>query len=252
MSRPVIVVKSTPVDLARAAADRFVQTVAESQRQHGVARIALSGGSTPRALFTLLASDEYANKLDWKTVDIFWGDERTVPPDHSDSNYRMANETLLRKLLVPEARIHRMRGELDPVAAAADYSLVLQQIFELAEPNAVPRFDLILLGLGPDGHTASLFPHTSALAVRNQLVVANPVPQQQTTRLTLTVPVLQAASNVHFLVAGSDKASAVYRAIEGAWDPAETPSQYLREANGQVTWLLDSAAAADLQNASAG
>ncbi|HEX7102959.1 MAG TPA: 6-phosphogluconolactonase [Nitrolancea sp.] len=247
MSQPVIIVQSSSADLAHTAAERFVQTVAGAQRQSGVARIALSGGSTPRALFAMLASDEFANELNWQSVDIFWGDERTVPPDHADSNYRMAHETLLSKLSVPEARIHRMRGELDPVAAAADYSLVLQQVFELNEANAIPRFDLILLGLGPDGHTASLFPHTSALDVRDQLVVANPVPQQQTTRLTLTVPVLQAAAHVHFLVAGQDKAPAVHRAIEGAWDPAETPSQYLRDANGQVTWLLDSAAATDLQ-----
>jgi 6-phosphogluconolactonase len=247
MSQPEIIIEPTPADLARSAADLFVQTVSDAQQQRGVARIALSGGSTPRALFTLLASDEYAKKLDWQSVDIFWGDERTVPPDHADSNYRMAHETLLRTLPVPEVRIHRMRGELDPVAAAGDYSLVLQQVFELSEANAVPRFDLILLGLGPDGHTASLFPHTSALDVRDQLVVANPVPQQQTTRLTLTVPVLQAAAHVHFLVAGKDKAAAAHRAIEGAWDPAETPSQYLRDATGQVTWLLDSAAAAELQ-----
>jgi 6-phosphogluconolactonase len=252
MSQPEIVVQSTPAELAQGAAERFVLTVSGAQRDGGVARVALSGGSTPRALFTLLASDEYAHKLDWQSIDIFWGDERTVPPDHADSNYRMAHETLLSKLTVPEARIHRMRGELDPVVAAGDYSLVLQQVFELTTPGAIPRFDLILLGLGPDGHTASLFPHTSALDVRDQLVVANPVPQQQTTRLTLTVPVLQAAANVHFLVAGSDKAPAVHRAIEGDWDPEETPSQYLRQAHGQVTWLLDRAAAADLRQSAAG
>jgi 6-phosphogluconolactonase len=252
MSQPEIIVKSTPADLAQAAAERFVETVGESQREQGVARVALSGGSTPRALFTLLASADFADKLDWQSVEIFWGDERTVPPDHADSNYRMAHETLLSKLPVPAARVHRMRCELDPLKAAADYSLVLQQVFELTDVNPFPRFDLILLGLGPDGHTASLFPHTSALNVRDQLVVANPVPQQQTTRLTLTVPVLQAAAHVHFLVAGQDKAPAVKRAIEGDWDPAETPSQYLRQASGQVTWLLDSAAASDLTQSSTG
>lgn len=252
MSQPEININPSPAELARAAAERFISTVSGAQRQGGSARIALSGGSTPRALFTLLASAEYADKLDWQTVDIFWGDERTVPPDHADSNYRMAHETLLSKLPVPEARIHRMRGEIDPVAAAADYSLVLQQVFELAETGAIPRFDLILLGLGPDGHTASLFPHTSALDVRDQLVVANPVPQQQTTRLTLTVPVLLAAAQIHFLVAGSDKAPAVHLALEGEWNPAETPSQYLRQANGQVTWLLDSAAATHLQQSPTG
>lgn len=252
MSQPAIIVEPSPADLAHAAAERFVQTVSDAQRRRVVARVALSGGSTPRALFTLLASDEYANKLDWQAVDFFWGDERTVPPDHADSNYRMAQETLLSKLSIPEARIHRMRGEIDPVAAAADYSLVLQQVFELTGAGSIPRFDLILLGLGPDGHTASLFPHTSALDVRDQLVVANPVPQQQTTRLTFSVPVLLAAAHVHFLVAGNDKAPAVYRAIEGDWDPVETPSQYLRQASGLVTWLLDSAAAADLRQSPAG
>jgi 6-phosphogluconolactonase len=252
MNQPEIIVTPTPADLARAAAECFIATVAASQQAHGVARVALSGGSTPRALFKLLASDDYAGKLDWQSIDFFWGDERTVPPDHADSNYRMAYETLLSALPVPEARIHRMRGEIDPVEAAADYSLVLQQVFELTEPNAIPEFDLILLGLGPDGHTASLFPHTSALDVRDQFVVANPVPQLQTTRLTLTVPVLQAAAHVHVLVAGPDKAPAVQRAIEGEWNPAETPAQYLRQARGQVTWLLDSAAAADLQRTPTG
>lgn len=252
MSQPEIIVKPTPADLARAAADRFIQTVADSQRKGQSARIALSGGSTPRALFTLLASADYVDKVDWQSVDIFWGDERTVPPDHADSNFRMARETLLRALSVPETRIHRMRGELEPEAAAADYSLVLQQVFALTRANDVPSFDLILLGIGADGHTASLFPHTSALAVRDQLVIANPVPQQQTTRLTLTVPVLQAAAHAHFLVAGADKAPAVQRAIEGDWNPAETPSQYLRHASGQVTWFLDTAAAADLKHRPAG
>ncbi|HEX3723274.1 MAG TPA: 6-phosphogluconolactonase [Nitrolancea sp.] len=252
MSETEIIVEPTTAALAQAAADRFVTIVAQRQRQGGVARIALSGGSTPRALFTLLASPEYASKIDWHALEIFWGDERTVPPDHSDSNYRMSQETLLSKVPVNEQRIHRMRGELESDAAAADYSLVLQQVFELTGEHAMPQFDLILLGIGPDGHTASLFPHTSALAERELLVVANPVPQQQTTRLTLTVPVLQAASTVVFLVAGADKAPAVRLAIEGEWNPAETPSQYLREASGKVIWMLDAAAAAQLTDRPAG
>lgn len=248
MSFTEIIVEPTAAALARAAADRFVAIVAQCQQQDGLARIALSGGSTPRALFTLLASAEYASKIDWQALDIFWGDERTVPPDHSDSNYRMAHETLLSKVPVNEHRIHRIRGELESDAAAADYSLVLQQVFELTGEHSKPQFDLILLGIGPDGHTASLFPHTSALAERELLVLANPVPQQHTTRLTLTVPVLQAAANVLFLVAGADKAPAVRLAIEGEWNPVETPSQFLREASGQVIWMLDAAAAAELKN----
>jgi 6-phosphogluconolactonase len=252
MSRPEIIVEPTAEALARAAADRFVAITAHCQQQHRAARIALSGGSTPRALFALLASPEYSTKIDWQALDIFWGDERTVPPDHSDSNYRMAHEALLSKVSFDERRIYRMRGELESDAAAADYSLVLQQVFELTDEFSKPQFDLILLGIGPDGHTASLFPHTSALSERDLLVVANPVPQQQTTRLTLTVPVLQAASNVLFLVAGADKAPAVRLAIEGEWNPVETPSQFLREASGQVIWMLDSAAAAQLRDKPAG
>jgi 6-phosphogluconolactonase len=141
---------------------------------------------------------------------------------------------------------------MEPSAAAADYSLALQQVFQLTDEASMPQFDLILLGIGPDGHTASLFPHTSALAVRDLMVVANPVPQLQTTRLTLTVPVLLAAANVLFLVAGADKASAVHLAIEGDWNPEETPSQFLRQSSGQVVWMLDSAAAAELHNAPTG
>jgi len=175
-----------------------------------------------------------------------------VPPDNADSNFRMANETLLSKVPVSEERIHRMRGEIEPSAAAADYSLVLQQVFNPTGANETPQFDLILLGIGPDGHTASLFPHTSALAVRDSLVVANPVPQQQTTRLTLTVPVLLAASNILFLVAGGDKAPAVHLAIEGDWNPEATPSQFLREASGHVTWMLDAEAASLLRQTPAG
>ncbi|HVB65085.1 MAG TPA: 6-phosphogluconolactonase [Nitrolancea sp.] len=249
MSTLEIIVSATPDDLAAEAANQFVTTIARRQRQSGLARVALSGGSTPRALFKLLAADNCISKIDWQAVDVFWGDERTVSPDHPDSNYRMSYETLLSKVPVAEQRIHRMRGEIDPSVAAAEYEDILRQVFRLTSADALPQFDLILLGLGADGHTASLFPHTAALAVRDRLVVDNPVPQQQTTRLTLTAPVLLDAANVFFLVAGADKAPAVHRAIEGDWNPEETPSQLLRQARGKVTWMLDSAAAADLPGA---
>ncbi len=246
MSEPEIVVTSDAAELAAIAARRFVQVVSAAQQQGHNARVALSGGSTPRALFSLLASDEFAGRVDWRTIDIFWGDERTVPPDHADSNYRMANETLLSHVPIPESNVHRMPCELDPDEAARLYEAELAAVFGSATASHPPQFDLILLGIGGDGHTASLFPGTDALSIRDRLVVANPVPQQQTTRLSLTVPVLLAAREVLFLVSGADKAPAVYRAIEGPWDPNETPSQYLREANGHVVWLLDKAAAADL------
>ena len=246
MSEPEIVVTKDAAELASIAARRFVQVVAGAQSEGRGATVALSGGSTPRALFTLLAGDEFNDKIDWRAVDVFWGDERTVPPDHADSNYRMARETLLSHVPIPESRVHRMRGELDPDDAARQYESELASVFDGATPDNPPQFDLILLGLGGDGHTASLFPGTDALSVRDRLVVANPVPQQQTTRLSFTVPVLLASREVLFLVAGADKAPAVYRAIEGPWDPNQTPSQYLRQAHGHVVWLLDKAAAANL------
>lgn len=252
MSEPEIVVTKDAAELASIAARRFVQVVREGQASGRNARVALSGGSTPRALFTLLASDEFKDRVEWKAIDVFWGDERTVPPDHADSNYRMANETLLNLVPIPESNVHRMHCEIEPDEAARLYEAELAAVFGNATATHPPQFDLILLGIGGDGHTASLFPGTDALSVRDRLVVANPVPQQQTTRLSLTVPVLLAAREVLFLVAGADKAPAVYRAIEGPWNPDQTPSQYLRQATGHVVWLLDKAAAADLGNDTAG
>jgi 6-phosphogluconolactonase len=246
MSEPMIVVALSAQDLAETAARQFVSVVQHSQSESGRASVALSGGSTPRALFNLLANQPYTSQIDWTDVDIFWGDERTVPPDHPDSNYRMAKETLLSKLPIADDRVHRMRGELDPREAAVDYERELRQVFGDVSADRPPEFDLILLGIGSDGHTASCFPETEAVWVRDKLVVANPVPQQQTTRLTLSVPVLLAARNVFFLVAGADKAQAVHRAIEGDWNPNETPSQFLRDARGRVIWMLDTAAASEL------
>ncbi len=252
MNVPEIVIAENSTDLSTRAARRFVEIVSRRQSETGTARISLSGGSTPRALFSLLASKVFAAQVNWQAVDVFWGDERTVPPDHADSNSRMAQETLLSHVAIPDDHIHRMRGELDPAEAARDYEQVLKSVFGRADANHPPKFDLLLLGIGADGHTASLFPGTTALNVRDRLVVANPVPQQSTTRLSFTVPLLQAARNVLFFVAGEDKASAVHRAIEGEWNPSETPSQYLREATGHVIWMLDKAAASQLSAASRG
>jgi 6-phosphogluconolactonase len=249
VSEREIIVAANAAELAQTAASRFVTIVRARQADSGRATTALSGGSTPRALFTLLADEPYATQVDWSTVDVFWGDERTVPPDHADSNYRMAWETLLSKVPMQADHMHRMRGELDPKDAARAYEEELASVFADAGPGHPPAFDLILLGLGPDGHTASLFPGTEALPVRDRLVVANEVPQQGTTRLTFTVPVLLAAKNVMFLVAGPDKADAVFRAVEDDWNPNETPSQFLRQAHGRVIWMLDRAAAARLGDA---
>lgn len=248
MSEPRVQVVPDAETLARAAADRVTEIARAAIEAQGRVTIALSGGSTPRALFRLLSQEPWREWIDWERLYVFWGDERTVPPDDPESNYRMAHEELLARVPIPAGQIHRMRGEDDPSEAARSYEAVLREVFALA-PGAWPRFDLILLGIGADGHTASLFPGTAALHETERLVVANEVPQLSTTRLTLTAPVITAAAQVLVLAAGADKADAVRRAIAGPRDLEETPSQLLRDARGEVTWLLDEAAAADLPEA---
>lgn len=223
-------------ELAGAAARDFAERAAEAIGGSGRFAVALAGGSTPKATYELLARD-YADRIDWRRVHVFFGDERTVPPDHEDSNYRMAKEALLDH--VPVSGVHRMRGELPPEEAAASYEEELREFFGDEEP---PSLDLILLGIGGDGHTASLFPHTPALEVTDRLVVANPVEKLGTVRLTLTVPVINAARAVNFLVAGEDKAEALKMILEGDADPREYPARFVRSA-GEATWMLDVAAA---------
>ncbi len=240
-----IVVVPDAEALAREAAERVARAAGEAIARAGRFTVALSGGSTPRALYRLLAQPPYRDRIDWRRVHVFWGDERTVPPDHPDSNYRMAREALLDRVPIPHDQIHPMRGDLEPRDAAAQYADLLTRFFDL-DPGEEPDFDLILLGVGADGHTASLFPGTRALDDLDDLVVENVVPQLQTTRVTLTIPVLLAARRILVLVAGEDKAEAVRRALEAPYDPTQTPSQVLRTAAGPVTWLLDEAAAGRL------
>jgi 6-phosphogluconolactonase len=199
----------------------------------------LAGGSTPKATYGILARD-YAERIDWSRVHVFFGDERNVPPDHEDANYRMAREALLDH--VPIGGVHRMRGELPPDEAAAAYEVELREFFGAEK---LPRFDLILLGIGGDGHTASLFPETPALEVHDRWVVANPVPKLDTTRITLTVPVINAARSVVFLAAGEDKAEALKEILEGDADPREYPAKLVQPPGGPE-WMLDRAAAGSL------
>jgi 6-phosphogluconolactonase len=229
----------TPEALAEAAARAFVDRAAESIAERGRFAVALAGGSTPKATYGVLARD-HAEDVDWPNVHVFFGDERTVPPDHEDSNYRMAREALLDR--VPVGSIHRMRGELQPNEAAASYETDLRQFFE---GEAV--LDLVMLGIGDDGHTASLFPETPALEVTDRLAVANPVPKLDTTRLTLTAPVLSAARAVNFLVAGEGKAEALREILEGDADPRRYPAKLVRPLGGP-TWLVDRTAAQSLQD----
>ena len=244
MTAPELIVVPDPTALAQRAAELFAELVGQAAARGGCS-VALSGGSTPRAMFRLLAEPPFRDRVAWQRLTVFWGDERTVPPDNPDSNYGMAYSELLSKVPVPADQIHRMRGELEPAEAAADYEATLRRAFRLAE-GELPVIDVQLLGLGADGHTASLFPATPALHVVDRLCVANPVPQQQTTRLTLTAPVIDASATIVMLTAGAEKADAVYRALQGVPDYEQTPSQLLRDAGGRVIWLIDQAAAARL------
>ena len=232
-------VYESPEELAQAAAREFAAMADEAIGGRGRFAVVLAGGSTPKATYGILARD-YADRIDWSNVHVFFGDERTVPPDHEDSNYKMARETLLDH--VPVGSVHRMQGELPPDEAAEAYEQELRDFFRSQE---LPRFDLILLGTGGDGHTASLFPETSALEVHDRWVVANPVLKLETTRITLTVPVINAARAVYFLVAGEGKAGPVATILEGDPDPREYPASLIQPEGGP-TWMLDRAAASGL------
>jgi 6-phosphogluconolactonase len=231
--------------LARRAAQYLVEMTSEAVAAQGRARIAISGGSTPKAAFQLLAdpSQPFRARMPWDKLELFWVDERTVPPDHAESNYRMTREAMLDHVPLPPAQIHRMAGELDPEAAAAHYESLLRDSFRL-EGAEIPRFDLVALGMGDDGHTASLFPHTAALHETGRLVVANQVPQKDTWRITLTWPVINHSSSVFFLIAGADKAGILHEVLTGPRDPNRLPSQLIWPASGILTLLLDRAAAA--------
>ncbi|HTX77100.1 MAG TPA: 6-phosphogluconolactonase [Terracidiphilus sp.] len=231
--------------LARRAAQYFLEMVREAVDARGQARIAISGGSTPKAAFALMADSHqhWRGAMPWDRLNLYWVDERTVPPDHPDSNYRMTREALLSHVPLPAEQIHRMEGELEPEVAAARYESELRNSFRL-EGAESPRFDLISLGMGPDGHTASLFPHTAAIHEMGRLVTANQVPQLDTWRITLTWPVINHANSVFFLIGGEDKAERVREVFMGPRDPERLPSQLIWPSSGILTLFLDKAAAA--------
>jgi len=278
MLKPAIEIYPDPAALALAAARHFVRAATAAVAERGLFTVALAGGSTPAGLYRLLAEPAWAAQVDWGRTLVFFGDERCVPPDHPWSNYRAARETLLQAVPLPPGNIYRMAGELPPVDAAAAYASALRRAFGLRGAGR-PIFDLILLGMGDDGHTASLFPGMPALAERRRLVAATDVPgyvQPAVARITLTFPVLNAAHHVLFLVAGASKAAKV-RAVLGAGQVADAdlpdlafsaapriskhperrpavvrgpqakdapfPAALVHPTTGRLTWLLDSAAA---------
>jgi len=236
----------TPADVARAGAARVAAWLSAAMSARKRATLSLAGGRTPEALYRLLAETPNRETIDWGRVEIFWGDERCVPTDHPDSNYRMVREALLARVPVPEANIHRMRGEIaDPRAAAREYEEVIRRACRL-EADTLPRFDVCLLGLGSDGHTASLFPALPAIRETQRWVAAARVEKLDAWRLTLTPAVLNNARHVLFLVTGKEKAETLRAVLEGPVDADRLPAQIVRPARGRVEWLLDRDAAGRL------
>jgi 6-phosphogluconolactonase len=231
----------------RAVADEFLRLGRVSIAQQDRFTVALAGGSTPRASYTLLAEDERAGQagLAWDKVEIFFGDERAVPPDHPDSNFRMAQEVLLSRVPLRPESVHRIQAEADPTEAAARYEEELSRVFK-ADRDQVPRFDLILLGMGPDGHTASLFPGSVALQETKRLISANWVEKFKSHRITFTFPLLNAAATALFAVSGADKAAMVQQVLRGDSAGPIYPAERVRPSTGRLVWMLDEAAASAL------
>ena len=242
-STRAIEVLATAADLFHAAAEEFVRVARAAIGAQGRFAVALSGGSTPKGLYSLLAAN-YAS-FAWNRIFLFFGDERHVPPTDADSNYRMVNESLLTKIAIPAENVFRVPAENpDASAAASDYEAQLRRFFEL-RPGEFPRFDLILLGIGADGHTASLFPDSPALDEQSRLVTANWVAKFNTHRITFTFPVLNRAAEVMFLASGADKADMLHQVLEGKNAPP-LPAQRVQPSDGKLLWLLDVPAAARL------
>ncbi len=229
----------TPHALLEAAARHLLDHARQAIDARDSFTLALAGGSTPKGLYAMLADPPLRSQLDWTKVRFFWGDERHVPPDHAESNYRMAHEALLRHLPLAGAQVHRVPSELPDAQTAADqYEAVLREQFDLSEPD-VPRFDLILLGMGPDGHTASLFPGTRAVHETSRLVTAPWVETLQASRITFTPVLLNHARHVTFLICGQAKADTLHSVLEGPFQPDAVPAQIVGPRDGALTWFVD-------------
>jgi 6-phosphogluconolactonase len=230
----------TPEKLADAVARHIVRCARRGLFSGGRFTLALSGGSTPRAAYERLARDDLASRIDWARVHILWGDERCVPPDDPRSNYRMAREALLDRVPIPPRQIHRIRGEDFPEEAAEEYER------ELRELRSHGSLNLVLLGLGEDGHTASLFPGQVVMHERGRWVLATPAPDGTMWRVTLTPPPINAARNVTFVVSGESKAARLQEVLQGPFNPDLLPAQAIQPTKGQLTWMVDQAAAGGL------
>jgi 6-phosphogluconolactonase len=233
--------------LNQAAAEALVHTADKTIAARGCFTWALTGGHTPKRLYELLADAPFKERAPWDKVEFFWGDERAVPPAHAESNFRLAHEALLSKLQLKEAQIHRMQAERDDLENAAwDYQMEIAQVFGVDPEGEPPPFDLILLGMGADGHTASLFPHTEAAKEEARWVTSNYVPKLDRFRLTFTARITNRAARVWFLVAGENKADALAQVLQGPTDPLRLPAQLIHPEAGEFVWFIDATAAAKL------
>jgi 6-phosphogluconolactonase len=224
--------------LVAATTERVVDSIEKAIAENGLCNVALAGGNTPGGVYSMLATNHYQDRVDWNKLHFFWGDERMVSPEHQDSNYRMVRETLLDHVAIPDSNVHRIWGEIAPEQAAEEYSSLLNNHFK----TDLPRFDIILLGLGEDGHTASLFPETDAVEEGERHAVAVFVPKLDTWRVTLTLPVLNAASEIYFLVSGRSKSDIIQRIMSIKQPSKEFPATMVNPANGELHWMLDSEA----------
>jgi 6-phosphogluconolactonase len=237
MPTPHIQVVKDPAALAQEAARRVAQASKQAIADHGSFSIALSGGSTPKALYAVLAEEPYKSSVDWAKWDVYWGDERCVPPDNKDSNYKTAYDALLTKVPIAAAKVYRMKGEIDPNTAATEYGQLLKQKF------GDGSLDLVLLGMGPDGHTLSLFPGTAGVKETQHRCIANFVPKLNTWRVTMSAPFVNKAAGVMVMLAGADKTARVKEVLEGPREPDRLPIQLIDPKPGAFTWLMDAAAA---------
>ncbi|MEA3327739.1 MAG: 6-phosphogluconolactonase [Chloroflexota bacterium] len=228
--------------LANAAAELFIKLAEQSVRDQGRFSVALSGGNTPSTLYQVLANPENQERLNWAGIHLFWGDERHVPPDHKESNYRKIRETLLDRIAIPEENVHRVKAEMEERLAALSYEQVLRDFFV----GQWPRFDLILLGLGEDGHTASLFPHSAGLKEEERWFIPNYAPKREKMRLTLTKNAINAAKNIAVLVSGASKAGILAEVLRESDNLVDTPIQLILPRDGEMIWLLDNQSASQL------
>jgi 6-phosphogluconolactonase len=243
-------IKKNSDEVSLAAAEEFLRLAMEGVERKGIFTVALSGGSTPRGLYSLLGSEAYSFKdqVPWDKIHFFWGDERYVPQDHPDSNFRMVQETLLSKVPVIHDNVHPVNtGTPDAEMAARDYEKILRKFFELKHED-VPQFDLILLGMGQDGHTASIFPETDAVKENNMIVISVSDDSVKIPRITVTPPVINNALNIIFLVTGREKSLVLQKILRGNFRPEKYPAQLTRYSKGILKWLIDTEAAAHLKN----